>query len=102
MAMAESVQNEVCRTRFAMPVGDVLVVLQVMAMAERLQNEVGNVSIVINCCNLPSPRVLKEHPVPEVRATLDVGVLSHLWVSIIVLLGYGNQGFNVTMTRALQ
>lgn len=53
---------------------------KVMAMAERIQEEVGTITIIINCCNLPSPRVLKERPAPEVRKTMDVGVLSHLWI----------------------
>ncbi|KAJ4426058.1 hypothetical protein ANN_27685 [Periplaneta americana] len=51
----------------------------VMKTAERMKREVGAVTVVVNCCNLPSPRVLTERPVPEVRKTMDVGVLSHLW-----------------------
>ncbi|XP_069670593.1 epidermal retinol dehydrogenase 2-like [Periplaneta americana] len=53
---------------------------QVMKTAERMKREVGAVTVVVNCCNLPSPRVLTERPVPEVRKTMDVGVLSHLWI----------------------
>ncbi|PSN48256.1 hypothetical protein C0J52_03052 [Blattella germanica] len=53
---------------------------QVMNMAQKVQEEVGTVTVLINCCNLPSPRVLIEHPAPEVRKTMDIGVMSHLWI----------------------
>jgi NAD(P)-dependent dehydrogenase (short-subunit alcohol dehydrogenase family) len=58
------------------------VLLQVVKVAERVTKEVGNATVVINCCNLPSPRVLIESPAADVRKTLDVGVMSHFWVSL--------------------
>jgi hypothetical protein len=59
-----------------------LTLFQVMNVFERVKREVGNVTVIINCCNLPSPRVLTAHPAPEVCSILDVGVMSQFWVSL--------------------
>ncbi|XP_023714665.1 epidermal retinol dehydrogenase 2 isoform X2 [Cryptotermes secundus] len=53
---------------------------QVIKVAERVKKEVGIVTVMINCCNLPSPRILTEHPAPGVRKTLDIGVMSQFWI----------------------
>lgn len=53
---------------------------QVIKVADRIIKEVGSVTVVINCCNLPSPRVLTESPAADVRKTLGVGVMSHFWI----------------------
>jgi hypothetical protein len=55
--------------------------LQVDKTAEIIRKEVGSVTVIINCCNLPSPRVRTQHPAPDIHKTLDVCVLSHFWVS---------------------
>jgi len=54
----------------------------VIKVADRIIKEIGNATVVINCCNLPSPRVLTESPAADVRKTLDIGVMSHFWVSL--------------------
>jgi NAD(P)-dependent dehydrogenase (short-subunit alcohol dehydrogenase family) len=54
----------------------------VIHVADRIIKEVGNITVVVNCCNLPSPRVLTESPTADVRKTLGVGVMSHFWVSL--------------------
>jgi hypothetical protein len=59
----------------------------VIKVADRIIREVGSVTVVINCCNLPSPRVLTESPAADVRKTLDVGVMSHFWVSLLHFQG---------------
>ncbi|KDR12385.1 epidermal retinol dehydrogenase 2-like [Zootermopsis nevadensis] len=53
---------------------------QVHKTAQRVKKDVGNVTVIINCCNLPSPRVRTRHPAPDVCKTLDVGVMSHFWI----------------------
>jgi hypothetical protein len=59
-----------------------LILFQVIKVAKRVKKDVGIVTVIINCCNLPSPRVLTEHPAPGVCKALDIGVMSQFWVSL--------------------
>jgi hypothetical protein len=69
-----------------------LFLLQVDKTAERIRKEVGNVTVMINCCNLPTPRVRAQHPAPDIRKTLDIGVMSHFWVSLKRLVSCHTSG----------
>jgi len=55
--------------------------LQVLKAAELVKQEMGPVKMVINCCNMPSPRSLVAQPPYDVQSTIDLSVLSHFWVS---------------------
>ncbi|KAJ9582954.1 hypothetical protein L9F63_022715 [Diploptera punctata] len=53
---------------------------QVMAMAARIQKEIGTVTVIINCCNLPSPNIILEHTTHDAKKIFNIAVLSHLWI----------------------
>jgi len=77
------------------------ILLQVFKVADRIIKEVGNATVVINCCNLPSPRVLTESSASDVRKTLDVSVMSHFWVSLRLSHIQGNSKTRLDEIRFL-
>lgn len=52
---------------------------QVAEIVEKVRSELGEVTMLLHCCGVPSPRALIHDP-PEIRRTMDVSVLSHFWV----------------------
>lgn len=53
-------------------------------MAEKVEKEVGIVSMIIHCCGMPSPHSLVAQPPPDIQATMDRSVMSHFWVLITI------------------
>jgi hypothetical protein len=78
----------------------------VIKVAQRVKKEVGIVTVIINCCNLPSPRVLTEHPAPDICEALDIGVMSQFWVSLkdwcVILLGEFKEGIMLQFRVSLE
>lgn len=54
---------------------------KVYAAAERVRQEVGNVSIVINNAGIVTGKRFLECPDEKITKTFDVNVLAHFWVS---------------------
>lgn len=43
--------------------------------------ELGEVTMLLHCCGVPSPRALAQDPA-EIRNMMDISILSHFWVSM--------------------
>lgn len=56
---------------------------QVADIVQAIRIELGEVTMLLHCCGVPSPRALAEDP-SEIRSTLDISILSHFWVNIVV------------------
>lgn len=54
---------------------------QVDATITRIENEIGEISMLFHCCSLPSPRSVVTNP-PSVQQTINVSVTSYFYVSI--------------------
>lgn len=52
---------------------------QVADVVQAIRVELGEVTMLLHCCGVPSPRTLAEDPT-EIRSTLDISILSHFWV----------------------
>lgn len=52
----------------------------VLAMAERVKKEVGNVSVLINNAGIMPTRSLLQHTHEVVQKVMDVNLMSHFWV----------------------
>lgn len=59
---------------------DVTDKLQVENTVKKIRNDFGNVTMVIHCCGVPSPRVLIRET-PEIKKAMELSVISHFWVS---------------------
>ncbi|XP_076648674.1 epidermal retinol dehydrogenase 2 isoform X2 [Halictus rubicundus] len=57
---------------------------EVAQTVNKIQHELGNITMLFHCCGIPSPRSLLEDQ-PDVREIIDVTVLSHFWLSNKVL-----------------
>jgi short-subunit dehydrogenase involved in D-alanine esterification of teichoic acids len=57
---------------------------QVDRIIERVENEIGNITMLFHCCSVPSPRSLVNEP-PPLRRTMDVSVTSYFYVSILTI-----------------
>ncbi|XP_033207448.1 17-beta-hydroxysteroid dehydrogenase 13-like isoform X2 [Belonocnema kinseyi] len=64
---------------------------QVVENLQAIQSELGEVTMLLHCCGVPSPRSLMQDP-PEIRKTMDVSVLSHFWLLESVLPGMKRVG----------
>ncbi|XP_067008992.1 17-beta-hydroxysteroid dehydrogenase 13 isoform X2 [Anabrus simplex] len=58
---------------------------QVMKTGALVRKEVGDVTILVHCCGVPSPRSLVSKPAPEIRKTMDVSIMSHFWILEVFL-----------------
>ena len=54
---------------------------QVATTVQAINIELGQVTMLLHCCGVPSPRALQQDPI-ELRKTMDLTVLSHFWVNI--------------------
>ncbi|XP_043283818.1 17-beta-hydroxysteroid dehydrogenase 13-like isoform X2 [Venturia canescens] len=71
---------------------DVTDQVQVRRTVESIRLEMGgDVTMVLHCCGVPSPRALIQEA-PEVKRTLEVSVLSHFWLLDSVLPGMQRAG----------
>uniref|UniRef100_A0A8D8PN33 17-beta-hydroxysteroid dehydrogenase 13 n=2 Tax=Cacopsylla melanoneura TaxID=428564 RepID=A0A8D8PN33_9HEMI len=52
----------------------------VRRVAERTRQEVGEVTMVIQCCGLSSPHALLNRSLQKVKQTFELSVLSHFWL----------------------
>ncbi|XP_015610134.1 17-beta-hydroxysteroid dehydrogenase 13 isoform X2 [Cephus cinctus] len=52
---------------------------QVSHTVHAINSELGDVTILLHCCGVPSPRALIRDP-PEIKETMDVTVFSHFWL----------------------
>ncbi|XP_012251284.2 17-beta-hydroxysteroid dehydrogenase 13-like isoform X2 [Athalia rosae] len=57
---------------------------QVAEVVEKIRSDMGEITMLLHCCGVPSPRALIHDP-PEIRQTMDVSVLSHFWLLDSVL-----------------
>jgi all-trans-retinol dehydrogenase (NAD+) len=57
---------------------------QVIDTVQAIRVELGEVTMLLHCCGVPSPRASAENPI-EIRSTMDIAILSHFWVSIIII-----------------
>lgn len=63
---------------------DVTVKLQVEDTVKKIRNDFGDVTMVIHCCGVPSPRVLIRDT-PEIQKAMELSVISHFWLLDAVL-----------------
>lgn len=59
----------------------------VYATAERIKQEVGTVTMVINNAGIVTGKRILEIPDEQIVKTFDVNVLAHFWVSISIIFG---------------
>ncbi|XP_066581192.1 17-beta-hydroxysteroid dehydrogenase 13-like isoform X2 [Prorops nasuta] len=52
---------------------------QVSKTVDTVISELGNVTILLHCCGVPSPRALIQDP-PEIMHTMNLSILSHFWL----------------------
>ncbi|XP_046414415.1 17-beta-hydroxysteroid dehydrogenase 13-like isoform X1 [Neodiprion fabricii] len=85
METCEATTKRACQTGIASSyVCDVTDREQVDHIVEKVRSELGEVTMLLHCCGVPSPRALIHDP-PEIRETMDVSVLSHFWLLDSVL-----------------
>lgn len=53
-------------------------------MAQAIKIELGEVTMLLHCCAVPSPRALEQKQV-EIRSMMDIAILSHFWVNLKLL-----------------
>lgn len=56
---------------------------QVAQTVEAIRHELGDVTMLLHCCGVPSPRALIQDT--EIRRTINVAILSHFWLLESVL-----------------
>ncbi|GLG95611.1 Peroxisomal multifunctional enzyme type 2 [Gryllus bimaculatus] len=73
---------------------------QVISIAEKVRKDVGDITVLIHCCGVPSPRSLVAQPAPAVRQTMDVSILSHFWIleAFLPQMRKNNKGHIVALT----
>jgi NAD(P)-dependent dehydrogenase (short-subunit alcohol dehydrogenase family) len=54
----------------------------VLALAARVKEEVGDVSILVNNAGIMPCHPLVQHNPQEIRKIFDINVLAHFWVSL--------------------
>lgn len=54
---------------------------QILELAKKVQQEVGEVSILLNNAGIMPCHPLAEHTPEEIRRIFDINVLAHFWVS---------------------
>lgn len=54
---------------------------KVLETARMVADEVGDITMMFNCFGVPSPRSLLAQKPPDIKDTINLGVLSHFWVS---------------------
>ncbi|XP_011496366.1 PREDICTED: 17-beta-hydroxysteroid dehydrogenase 13-like [Ceratosolen solmsi marchali] len=59
---------------------------QVIDTVMSVNIELGEVTMLLHCCGVPSPRALAENPI-KIRSTIDIAILSHFWLLDSVLPG---------------
>lgn len=62
---------------------------QVDKIIDKIEKEVGVITMLFHCCSVPSPRSLVSEP-PPIKKTMDVSVTSYFYVSIFILFTYPN------------
>ncbi|XP_044001247.1 17-beta-hydroxysteroid dehydrogenase 13-like [Aphidius gifuensis] len=63
---------------------DVTDKLQVENTVKKIRADFGDVTMVIHCCGVPSPRVLIRET-PEIQKAMELSVISHFWLLDAVL-----------------
>lgn len=53
---------------------------KVLEVGERVQNEVGNVTILINNAGIMPQHQLLKHTEKEIRSIFEINVLAHFWI----------------------
>nr|CAD7261938.1 unnamed protein product [Timema shepardi]CAD7570237.1 unnamed protein product [Timema californicum] len=73
---------------------------KVLQTAQRIKKEIGEVTILINCCNIPTPETLSACVTQEIRKTMDVSIMSHFWLleSFLPSMIDGNNGHIVALS----
>ncbi|XP_034943370.1 17-beta-hydroxysteroid dehydrogenase 13-like [Chelonus insularis] len=64
---------------------------QVATTVEAIRHDLGNVTMVLHCCGVPSPRALIEDP-PGIKEALEISVISHFWLLESILPGMQKTG----------
>ncbi|XP_074110324.1 17-beta-hydroxysteroid dehydrogenase 13 [Cotesia typhae] len=59
---------------------------QVANIVELIHKDLGEVTILLHCCGVPSSRSLIQKP-PDIKEAIDVAVISHFWLLESVLPG---------------
>ena len=54
----------------------------VLSLANKVKEEVGDVTILVNNAGIMSCHPLLGHKPQEIRKTYDINVLAHFWVSL--------------------
>lgn len=62
---------------------DVTVKKQVENTVKKIKNDLGEITMVIHCCGVPSPRVIIQEP-PEIQKAMELSVISHFWVCFLL------------------
>lgn len=62
--------------------GDVTSREAIIALAEKIRQEVGDVTMLVNNAGIMSCKPLLAHTEKEVRAEFEVNIIAHIWVCI--------------------
>ncbi|XP_012529207.1 17-beta-hydroxysteroid dehydrogenase 13 isoform X2 [Monomorium pharaonis] len=65
----------------------------VVRIVKLIKNELGDITMLFNCCGLPSPRALIQES-SEVRDIMNVSVISHFWLldSVLPCMRHAGKG----------